>query len=468
MKHIPENFESKFGQLAEKIMCASRAVGLAAALVDKQGNFLYEGYFGFRDKEKKVPIDRDTIFGLASITKSFTSLSLMQLAESGVLDLDDPVSRYIPCFTGRNQNDPVRLRHLLCHSGGYFPQPRILIDRVADQLGVTESQDGDFAYLLPLANEGVRQVAERLDSQTSLIGRPGERFSYCNDGYALLSDVIRTQGDCPSFAQYLEKHILEPLGMSRSSCSFVKPAQDENASILFSYESNGLLRADRDYHNDAFVLNGGGAMKSTIADMAKYVCMYLNQGTGLNGARITGSYQIREMCKPRQYASQGVYYGYGLEESQVGVFLAHGHSGSLPGVSSNILWSDDNEIGMVVLCNTMDVPVGYLAKAALLLYNNEDPEARRPLYPPYTWGNGWIEQISGDYRSGEGDQFTLYPKDGALGMLFNGEEITPVPISPDKALVRKPFGDSYLQIFSDKERGVWGAQYGSRIFPKCN
>ena len=63
MKHIPENFESKFGQLAEEIICASRAVGLAAALVDKHGNFLYEGYFGFRDEEKKVPIDRDTIFG---------------------------------------------------------------------------------------------------------------------------------------------------------------------------------------------------------------------------------------------------------------------------------------------------------------------------------------------------------------------------------------------------------------------
>ena len=463
---MPSDFQEKFERLTARVMDYGRAVGLAAAVVGKQGEILYEGCFGYRDQEKKLPVDRDTVFGLASVTKSFASLSILQLAEKGIVRLDDPVSRYIPSFTGKNRTEPVLLWHLLCHSGGYFPLPRILIDQVAGQIGAEEERDGDFAYLLPLAEEGVRQVAERLDGQTSFIGKPGDRFSYCNDGYALLSDIVRTQGDCPSFAEYLEKHILEPLGMSRSSCSFVEPARDENASVLYSWQNDGSLRADRDYHNDAFVLNGGGAMKSTLADLSEYVCMYLNHGTGLCGAKIANRYSIREMCKPRQYASPTTYYCYGLEENRVGPFLVHGHGGSLPGVSSHFLWSDDSEIGVAILCNTMDVPVGYLAKAALRLYDGGEPEERRAEYPVRPWSCEWIGKISGDYCSGEGDAFTLYEKDGGLGMRLNGKNLSAVPVSPDKALVRKPFGDTFLQIFADEERGVWGAQYGSRIFPK--
>ncbi|WP_326974559.1 serine hydrolase domain-containing protein [Caproicibacter sp. BJN0012] len=463
---MPNDFQDKFERLTARVLDSGRAVGLAAAVVGKHGEPLYEGFFGYRDREKMLPVNRDTIFGLASVTKSFTSLSMLQLAEKGIVRPDDPVSRYIPSFTGKNRTEPVRLRHLLCHSGGYFPLPRILIDRVAEKIGAIEERDGDFAYLRSLADEGVRLVAERLDAQTDFIGRPGERFSYCNDGYALLSDIIRTQGDCASFAEYLEKHILQPLGMSRSGCSFVGPARDENASVLYSWQGDGSLRADRDYHNNAFVLNGGGAMKSTIADLSKYICMYLNHGTGLSGAKIASRYSIREMCKPRQYASPEAYYCYGLEESRVGPFLAHGHGGSLPGVSSHFLWSDDGEVGVAVLCNTMDVPVGYLAKAALSMYYGEEPEERRIEYPVRPWSGEWIGKVGGDYRSGEGDTFTLYEKDGSLGMRLNGKELSAVPVSPDKALVRKPFGDTFLQIFSDEERGVWGAQYGSRIFPK--
>lgn len=466
MKRMDTELETKFEQLVERVMADGRAVGLAAAVVDRRGNFLYEKYFGYRDAQKKLPINRDTLFGLASVTKSFTSLAIHQLAEQHVLHPDDPVSRHISCFTGKNQPEPVRLRHLLCHSGGYFPLPRILIDEVAAQIGAVESRDGDFACLPALAEEGVRLVAERLDAQTSLIGRPGRRFSYCNDGYALLSDIIRTRGDCPSYAEYLEKHILEPLGMTRSGCSFVSPARDENASILYSWNGDGSLRADRDYHNDAFVLNGGGAMKSTAADLAKYVCMYLNGGTGLNGAKIAEPDSIREMCRPRQYASPDAYYGYGLEECRVGPFLAHGHGGSLPGVSSHILWSEDGEAGALILCNTMDVSVGCLAKAALRMYYGEEPEAPRAAFPVRPWTPKWLEQISGTYRSGEGDAFTLDSKDGVLEMMLNGKRIEAVPVSPDKALVRKPFGDTFLQIFRDSDRGVWGAQYGSRIFPK--
>jgi CubicO group peptidase (beta-lactamase class C family) len=465
MNALPETFDRDFSGLVAQVMEAGHAAGLAALIVDRGGNIRYEHYFGFRDQDKKLPIDRNTVFGLASITKSFTTLAVMQLAEQGKIRLDDPVSSYIPSFTNRNRAEIVEIRHLLSHSGGYFPLPRILIDDVARRIGVSEEKDGDFAYLESLALAGVREVAERLDSQTNLTGYPGELLSYCNDGYALLSDIVRTQGDCASFAEYLEKHILAPLGMDRSGCSFIVPARDINASILYSYEKDGTLRADRDYHNDAFVLNGGGAMKSTPADMAKYICMYLNRGTGLSGNQIVSPSSIYEMCRPRQYMSPHVDYGYGIERMTSGLFYMYGHGGSLPGVSSEFLWSDDLDAGVIILCNTMDVSTGFLAKAALRLYCGGKAEEDRPVYPPYVWDKQFLEKISGTYASGEGDTFELYRNGTLPGMRLNGKEIDAVPVSPYRALVRKPFADVYLEIMTDKQRGVWGARYGSRIFP---
>ena len=129
--------------------------------------------------------------------------------------MDDPISKYIPEFTNKNQ-DTVRIWHLMCHSGGFFPLPRIVVEEVAKALHLDETVEGDLAYSDKLAAEGVKLVAERLDEQTmeqGLNGRAGEYLSYCNDGFGLLSDIIRRHGGEASYADYLNKHILEPLGM---------------------------------------------------------------------------------------------------------------------------------------------------------------------------------------------------------------------------------------------------------------
>lgn len=200
------------------------------------------------------------------MTKSFTALSIMQLEEKGMIDLDAPISQYIPEFTNKNQSKKVTVRHLLSHAGGFFPLPRILVGNVAESLGLDEEKDGDFAYNDAVAQEGVKLVAERLDAQTKengLNGQPGEYLSYCNDGFGLLSDIIRRYGGEPSYADYLVKHVLKPLGMERSFCDFVLPSKDENAATLYK-KVDGVMRGSRDYHDNAFVLNGGGAMKSTL------------------------------------------------------------------------------------------------------------------------------------------------------------------------------------------------------------
>ncbi len=141
--------------LVESIMKDYEACGIAAAIIDRQGNTRYEKFWGSADLESKKEINGETIFGLASVTKSFTCLAIMQMAEEGLLGLDDPVSQYVPEFTNKNQKT-VTIRHLMSHCGGFFPLPRILVGQVAESLGLKESETGDFAYNDAIASEGVQ------------------------------------------------------------------------------------------------------------------------------------------------------------------------------------------------------------------------------------------------------------------------------------------------------------------------
>ena len=341
----------------------------------------------------------------------------MQMEERGILKLDDPVSRYVPEFTNKNQKT-VTIRHLLTHSGGFFPLPRILVDQVAAEMGLDEKAVGDLAYNDALADEGVRRVAERLDAQTEesgLNGEPGEYLSYCNDGYGLLSDIIRRHGGEPSYAEYLLKNIIEPLGMKRSFCDFVRPSLDVNAATLYK-KVNGVMTASRDYHDHAFVLNGGGAMKSTLNDLKKYLAMYLNEGKTPEGIRILGSTGIREMCRPRQDYGAFGYYGYGLSMKRLDDLKVVEHGGSLPGVSSNIAWSNEVEAAVIVLCNTSGVPVRLISDALMRMYNGRNPVDRRDVWQETSWDEETILEAQGMYISGEGTKAELYrKKDGSFG-----------------------------------------------------
>lgn len=454
--------------LAESIMKDYEACGIAAAVIDGQGNTRYEKFWGAADLESKKGIDGDTIFGLASVTKSFTCLAVMQLAEEGIIGLDDPVSRYIPEFTNKNQKT-VTIRHLMSHCGGFFPLPRILVGQVAESLGLKESETGDFAYNDAIASEGVRLVAERLDEQTmehGLNGEPGEYLSYCNDGFGLLSDIIRRYGGEPSYADYLLKHILKPLGMERSFCDFVRPSQDDNAATLYK-KVDGVMKGHRDYHDNAFVLNGGGAMKSTLNDLKKYLAMYLNEGRALNGARILSQRGIREMCKPRQPYGAFGYYGYGLSIKQMDDLKVVEHGGSLPGVSSNIAWSYEADAAVIVLCNTSGVPVSLISNALMKACNGRNPVEKRDVWQETSWSQETLKAAAGTYVSGEGTEAEIYIReDGRPGVREDGKEKLLIPVSPCSAIIRNKYSDLFVKLIRSEERGIYAVAYGSRLIPK--
>lgn len=470
MPKLREDRVLLFEGLVEDVRREYEAVGLAIAMVGTGGECLYEKCWGYRDAEHGLEVNGQTIFGLASITKSFTCLAIMQLQQAGAIRLDDPVSLHIPEFTNQNQ-ETVRLWHLMCHSGGFYPLPRILVDPVARELGLDEAADGDLAYHEGLAAYGAKLVAERLDRQTresGLIGRPGEYMSYCNDGFGLLSEVVRRRGGESSYAQYLNRNILRPLGMERSCCDYVRPKADENASVLYK-KVDGVMQSSRDYHDNAFVLCGGGAMKSTLRDMQRYVAFFLNCGSAAGEPQLVDGYCVREMVKPRQAYRPGSWYGYGLAVKPMEDFSVIEHGGSLPGVSSNIAWSYELGVGVIILCNTSQVPVAMLSDAAMRMLYGHDPLPKRDLHIACVWDQRRLDAACGVYRSGEGHALEIYrDESGNAALKISGEAKKMIPIQQTVAVVREKMQDTPLRLHLDDHGRVFAVGYGGRMVPRAS
>ncbi|MBR0140041.1 MAG: serine hydrolase [Firmicutes bacterium] len=446
-----------FEQFAEDIKKQYEAVGIAVSVFDKD-KVLYRKNFGVRDLETGAPIDDDTIFGCASISKSFTALSVMQLAEEGKVDINAPLSKYIPEFKDP-QDEPVLVRHLLSHAGGFFPLPRILVEHVATDMGIWNGGKDELGLNEAMAAEGAKRVAERLSAQTRFTGKPGQRMSYCNDGFGLLSEIVRREGDQPSFSEYVKKHILDPLGMSRSCAEFIAPIKDPNHASLYKHVG-GKLTGGWDFYDNAFVLNGGGAMKSTIHDLTEYVRMYMNAGKPIANKRI-----VEEMYRPRQHYRFHCWYGYGVCTINVDDFTVNQHGGSLTGVSSHFGWSPELGVGVVVFCNTSGVPVAEISNAAFRMAAGHDP-LPRPCALRCEWDEKTCKAVCGTFTSGEGSAVEISYEDGKLEIKTGGKPVSFCTAAPDTVIVRGPFRESDAIFLSDDEGKVWGLRFGGRILPR--
>lgn len=446
-----------FEQFVEDIKKAYEAVGIAVNVFTKD-KVLYRQNFGVRDAESGLPIDDDTIFGCASISKSFTAMSIMQLAAKGIINIDDPLSKYLPEYTDP-QKDPVLVKHLLSHAGGFFPMPRILVQQVAEELGIWNDGKSELTHDEALASLGAKKVAERMASQTKLIGKPGYMMSYCNDGFGLLSEIVRRYGGEISFAAYVKKNILEPLGMTRSSAEFIAPITDANHASLYKHVA-GKLTGGWDFYDNAFVLGGGGAMKSTIHDLTEYVRMYMNAGKP-----IADKYIVNEMYKPRQHYRFHSWYGYGVCSINVDDFTVNQHGGSLTGVSSNFGWSPELGIGVVVFCNTSGVPVSEISNAAFRLAAGHDP-LPQPCALRCEWDEASKQAICGAYSSGEGNALEAALENGQLKLTQGGKALDFYTATPDTIMIKGAYKESDAIFLSDDNGVVWGVRFGGRILPK--
>ena len=273
-----------------------------SALVTKDGKEAYFGAFGYADREANRPMTRGTIVRIFSMTKPITGTALMQLWEQGKFHLDDPVAKYIPelanvkVFAGLDASGnpvlvapdrPMTVRDLTRHTAGLSygdikEEPAIHdIAAAADPLALVNTLD---------------EFARRLGT-VPLQFQPGAkwRYSYAVDVQALL--VQRLSGQ--PFDQYVQEHILKPLGMTHTG-NFVPGDQRDKLAQAYDWNPDGSFTPAT--HDSGVTLNtahwpltpGGYGLTSTIDDYARFAGMMLNGGE-LDGVRILRPDTVRLM-----------------------------------------------------------------------------------------------------------------------------------------------------------------------------
>src|SRR5690606_8439581 len=203
---------------------------------------------GWRDREAGLPVTENTLFGVASVTKSFTALAMLTLAAAGRLALVDPVTDYLPLTLWRGGAAPT-LEHFLNHTSGLPPLPTMTWLRGPTQAGdpVTDS-DAQLvttmtaaAGVLPDVSTYAGLVGYINDSVTPL-GPPGRYFSYSNAAFCLRGAVVEVVTGLP-YADYVAANILEPLGMTRSTYELGRVLGDGDHTTLYARDTAGVVRS---------------------------------------------------------------------------------------------------------------------------------------------------------------------------------------------------------------------------------
>lgn len=450
-----------FEKTIETIMSLYQAPGLVIRVINRDGEDLYTGMFGYRDLENKLTVDAQTIFGIASITKSFTSIAAMQLQEKGLLSLDDSLAKYFPSL----KDDSIRLKHLMNHSAGFGPMAGIRMDHVAERLGNFDPET-EYANNTAIADEGCRMWISKMNEVPSSerLGKVGKVMSYFNPGYGLLGEIERTVSGEISYAEYLRKNILDPLGMDRSTIEFVKPSKDDNCATLYRV-LDGRNTSRRGFYCHASVLPGSGGLHSTLNDMTKYLQALLNNCDGL----ISGE-SFAYLTKPTLTYNYGSYYCRGVSLEQIEGYDVFSHNGSLTGVSSRILWSPEKKIGVILLCNQTNVPVDTIANEAFRVFacnlKVKDPE---PISQSKADELEDSEYVLGEYKSGENEYWNFIKSDGKLSVCNRAGTLFPLQVIEGGKVLKTDTGFN-IRYFIPMvlENGKRAMRTHGRVFPKIS
>jgi CubicO group peptidase (beta-lactamase class C family) len=330
-----ESIIDKYRTLIPQEMRKQHIPGMAIAIVDDKQVVWSEG-FGYTDWDYKTPVTADTPFSIQSMTKSFTAAAVMLAVQEGLVDLDTPVSKYLPDFHinsifEERPEEKITLRHLLSHTAGFtFDAP------------VGNNNDLDA---------GTWQDLITSISNTWLLFPVGTRYNYSNNGINLAAHIVEVQAGMP-FQQYLKTRLLEPLGMTHSTLDI------------------DAIRAvpDRAIGNSAFFrqipispIMAAGGLYTSANDMVRYLLFYLNLGKVNSGTaeetQVLNADLVKTMYDGQFPASADQGYGLGLSFSRAHdatntLEIEHGGGGF--GFISDMAWLPQIKFGVVWLSNASD------------------------------------------------------------------------------------------------------------------
>lgn len=336
---LPKNFdECAFQSDIRDMMDSLNVVGLSLAVV-KDNKIVYTHAFGHKDLNTLQHLTTNTIFRIASISKSFVATAIMTLVDAGKLTLDTDASTLLN-FPLRNPNhpdNPITVGMLLSHTSS-----------INDSEGYYISYD----CINPVTNPNWRKCYNTY--------APGTGYEYCNLNFNLLGIIIeKLSGE--RFDHYVEHHILNPLEITGSFC--VNSVDRNRCAMLYAWDGKQFEAQPQaykiidnldDYQMEVTTvrMSPAGGMKITAPDLAKYMLMHMNYGKSpINSKRIISQTSAKAM--QADHTPTAEHYGLALEKTDEyvnGVKLT-GHTGGAYGLTSAMFFNPDKHYGFVVICN---------------------------------------------------------------------------------------------------------------------
>jgi CubicO group peptidase (beta-lactamase class C family) len=331
---VVDEFEMK--ARVNEILNRWPTVGLAVGVVRNGCLEFFYGH-GLANIASNTPVTEDTVFRIASITKTFTAIAVMQLWEQGLIDLDAPANDYLRAYKlipAKASFRPATVRHLLTHTAG--------IREVLHPSGLLRMRD--LGEAVPLGRP-VPSLAGYYRGGLRIDAEPGSRFMYTDHGFATLGQIVEDVSGQP-LERYLREHIFEPLGMTSTDLIRFERVQSHLATG-YDLRRNGA-RAVTDY---AVVTAGGGGIYSSTRDMARYMAALLGGGANEHG-RVLKPETMTMMFEPH-YRPDARMPGNGLAffRFNLGGHLAVEHDGILPGFDSQIFLAPDDGVGVMAFAN---------------------------------------------------------------------------------------------------------------------
>jgi CubicO group peptidase (beta-lactamase class C family) len=364
---IYSNFIKQFQEKIPILMSQKNNIGVAIALTDEHGIIWAKG-FGYTDINKKDTVNEETLFCLASVSKTFTTVATLIAYQKKLIDLDSPIVKYLPDihFNSRFEKDPeknITIRHLLSHKSGL---------QAFAPLGNTYDWQPDYSWRGITFEEHIKSM-----NNTWMRLPVGQRYFYSNCGLDLVGYILqKVSGE--TFEKYMKDNLFKALLLEKT---IINPIYDKEKNMAL-----GHAEPYKEVPSYSAAIPSGG-IHSNVKDLSKFIRFFLNEGE-VDGKRILDRNLLNSMYKipyNKDYSISG--YGLGLEIQIKDNTFIYGHSGGASGFGSRMIWYPKYKLGVVVLTNsltglTWDLAQNMIDEAVKVKNKSTDkhPETIQPGY----------------------------------------------------------------------------------------
>ena len=322
LSYMSDNIQEKIDKIFEEFNLDTPG---AAVAVFRNGKIIYNNGYGLADLDNKIPINNKTNFRLASVTKQFTSMSVLILEQERKLSLNDGLRKFFPLFPDYGKN--ITIKHLLQHTSGLLDYEDFIDDTSTYQV-----KDKDVLSILM--------------KQDSTYFTPGAQHRYSNSGFALLALIVEKVSG-KSFDDYLMEKIFIPLDM-KNSIAFINGLNEvKNRAYGYTKTDSGFVFSDQ---SSTSAVLGDGGIYTSIEDMFKWN-MALNNSTLLSSDK-----QKEAWTKGIDRDGSEFDYGYGWRLNQIDGNVCQYHTGGTCGFSNVYMRFPNQGLSVIVLINIRDYP----------------------------------------------------------------------------------------------------------------